>query len=205
MPQKKSGSHTPLNVTQEANQRVFVGLGWDPVDMVRLVDKIKALAGIKETHHDLDLSCFLYDENRHFIESVGALGAQDTDSSGKIYYSGDNIEGIGEGDDEQISAELKDLPTKIHYIAFVASIKSGHTFSEVSAPEIRLVDAYSNYTLLHKSIADTDSESHSAYLFLSLYRDTQGGWMLHHIGKYFSHEGTTATADYISAQLESRK
>ena len=120
----KKGEHAPLNVTQEARHRVFVGLGWDPKDDVTLMDKAKELVGGVKAHHDLDLLCYLYTKNHTFIETIAGQGRNST-QGGKIYHSGDNIEGLGEGDDEQVSAELKDLDEDIHHIIFTRPSKAG--------------------------------------------------------------------------------
>ena len=56
----------PLNVTQEGHHRIFVGLGWDPNENVGLKDKALGALGLKDTHHDLDLSCYIYDANKRY-------------------------------------------------------------------------------------------------------------------------------------------
>ena len=57
----KKGETKPLNVTKEAQHRVVIGLGWDPADAPKLIKKIGSLAKGLPTHHDLDLSCFIFD------------------------------------------------------------------------------------------------------------------------------------------------
>ena len=53
----------PVNVTQEAHHRVFVGLGWDPKDEKEsgIIDAIADTITGKALHHELDLSCCLID------------------------------------------------------------------------------------------------------------------------------------------------
>ncbi len=97
----------PLNVTKQGNHRVFVGLSWDPNQGKSFTDRLKNVVTGKKNYHDLDLSCFLYDKNHVFIDVISGKIGQIADQSGAIYHSGDDQEGIGGGDDEQISVELK--------------------------------------------------------------------------------------------------
>ncbi len=177
---------TKLNVTQKSRHRIFVGLGWDPNDKVGLLDKAKAIAGRRALHHDLDLSCYIFDAEKNCLEHVYA--DRHSDESGQVYHSGDNIEGIGGGDDEQISVELKNLPAHIHSIVFVASIKNGHVFSEINSPEIRIGDGYSGRNFLSQDLSEDEGGEKSGFIFVRIYRDENDGWMLHYIGRYISAE-----------------
>ena len=196
----QKGIKTPLNVTQEAKHRVFVGLGWDPKEKAGIGEKIGALIGGKETHHDLDLSCFYYDADKNYLGVVTAADANlHSDPSGTIYHSGDNVEGIGEGDDEQVSVELKDLPPEIHHIVFKASIKSGHTFNDVASPEIRLCDGYTGHCFLDVSLLDNHADQ-DAFIFVRLYRDGDG-WRVHHIGDFVKNQSLEAWNDKLKEYL----
>lgn len=183
--------HIPLNVTQAARHRIFVGLGWDPVDKASLIEKAKSLVGGPKVWHDLDLSCYMYDQDKVFIDAVTAKDGKHIDQTGNIYHSGDNIEGVGDGDDEQISVELKDLDTKIHHIVFIATINSGHTFGDIKAPEIRLADGYSGREFLKTGLDAADGREKSGFIFAHIYRkdpephDSSGSaWALHHINQF---------------------
>lgn len=183
MPNLKQNQHTPLNVTQEARHRVFVGLAWDPNEKYNVIDEAKALMGGKPIHHDLDLSCYIYNAEKTLIQCVSAEAEHAVDKSGKIYHSGDNTEGLGDGDDEQISVELKDLDPAIAHIIFVANIKSGHNFGEVASPEIRLGDGYSDHTLHQADLSDARGKTSSSYIFARLYRGADG-WAVHNIDEF---------------------
>ncbi|MCB1580844.1 MAG: TerD family protein [Rhodospirillales bacterium] len=183
-PRIPKGQSAPLNVTQEGRQRVFVGLGWDPNESTSIKDKTLSKLGLKNIHHDLDLSCYLYDQNKRYINHVSVEKGHEVDQTGQIYHSGDNVKGVGEGDDEQISVELKNLDPAITSIIFKASIKSGHTFDEVAAPEIRLVDAYSGRIFLELSLQDGNESNRPVFVFAALLKATDGGWNILHIGKF---------------------
>lgn len=182
MAKLEKGSSAPLNVTQQAKHRVFVGLGWNPKLKSGIIESAREMMGGPKTWHDLDLACFIYDEAGNFIESVAAAGNA-ADTSGRIYHSGDNTEGLGEGDDEQISVELKDLPPNIAHIVFRASIKSGHHFDDVDAPEIRIADGYSGHTFLEAPLGGPEGRDKSAYLFVRISR-AGDGWHIHNIDEF---------------------
>ena len=182
----EKSQHAPLNVTREARHRVFVGLGWDPHEKASLMDQARALVGGKKTWHDLDLSCYMYDKNKVLIDTVTAKDGQHIDQSGNIYHSGDNIGGVGDGDDEQISVELKDLDPKICHIVFTVIIKSGHVFQDISAPASRLADGYSEYEFLNMSLHASEGREKSGFVFVHLYRshDEPNAWFVHHVGEF---------------------
>ena len=202
-PQKQSqNNHRPLNVTQQARHRVFVGLGWDPNQKKSLMDRAREILGRTiKSGHDLDLSCFLYDKSGGFIESVSVHSGREIDATGHIYHSGDNREGIGEGDDEQISVELKDLDANIHHIVFCASIKSAHIFGDIKSPEIRLGDGYSNHTFLRAPLDQPEGKDKSAFAFARIYRDGGDGWLIDSLNQFFKNDGPEEKADYLKKFL----
>jgi stress response protein SCP2 len=193
MPSLEKGQHAPLNVTQEAQHRIFVGLGWDPFEDRGRLSRFLRFLGFRAPHHDLDLSCFIYDSDGTLIGEISSESGKAADFSGRIYHSGDNVEGIGEGDDEQISVEFKNLPTKIHQLLFTASIKGDHTFDEVRSPEIRLVDGYSGHEFLKVSLGKEDGAAFPAFTFVHLYRDGEG-WIVRYVGEY----GENASAEILA-------
>lgn len=191
--------HTPLNFTQKSKHRIFVGLGWDPNESPTLKDKVGALIGKREAHHDLDLACYYYNQDGACLGYVGVDDAHSANPSGSIYHSGDSVEGIGDGDDEQISVELINLPPNIHHLIFKASIKSGHSFDEVAAPEIRLCDGYTERCFAEASLKDG---THDVYVFARVYRgETSGEWMLHQIGEFVAGAGVESWDDTLAGYL----
>lgn len=185
MTKLKKGDTSPLNVTQEAHHRVFVGLGWDPNTQAGLTDKIGEMMGGKKTYHDLDLVCYVYNKDKNFIAKVGAKSDHSLEEIGQIYHSGDNLEGLGEGDDEQISVELKNLMPEIHSVLFMVSIRSGHHFKDIASPEIRLADGYSDHSFLKYSFDSPERENHSAYVFCSIFREGEQ-WAMKNISTYLN-------------------
>lgn len=191
---------TPLNVTQKSRHRVYVGLGWDPNDSPTLKDKVGALIGGREAHHDLDLACYYFNKDGVCLGFVNADKEHGSNPSGSIYHSGDSVEGVGDGDDEQVSVELKNLPPNVEHLIFKASIKSGHHFGEVAVPEIRLVDGYTDRVFLRKAL--DDGAKHDAYVFVRLYRGSKDGeWMLNEIGAFADNLDAESWKDALTAYL----
>lgn len=179
------GYRGPLNVTQKAQQRLFVGLGWDPKEGASLLENVSALVKGKALHHDLDLSCYIFDPNKALIDVIGVKNKSASDKTDNIYHSGDNIEGIGDGDDEEISVELKGINPDIAHIVFVVKIISGHCFGEIETPEIRMVDGYSGRVFVQTNLSRKESAEESGYVFAELCFD-DGVWMLHYIDAFFN-------------------
>ena len=178
------GQSKKLNVSKTAKHRLFAGLGWDPAAPPKLIDKVQALAKGVGIHHDLDLSCYLYNKNKALVDVISANPDHAVDASGRIYHSGDNKEGIGEGDDEEISVELKDLPETLHYLVFTAQISSGQTFEDINNPEIRLADGYTDHNLLTSMIEEPGCTGKNLFVFCCVYRDEIEDWKVLNIKEY---------------------
>ncbi len=178
------GQTKPLNVTKTAKHRIVVGLSWNPAHMPNMMSKVQALVQGKAIHHDLDLSCHIFNALHEPIDVISANPEHAADASGHIYHSGDNKEGIGDGDDEEISVELKDLPRTIHTIIFSVKISSGQSFDEIDNPEIRLADAYTDHNLVSSPINSDDSIGQNLFIFCQIQRDEEDTWQLRHIGDY---------------------
>ncbi len=186
----QTGESRQLNITQQGNQRFFVGLSWDASNNKNLLDRFKELISGKSVFHDLDLTCFLYDKNKKIIDVISGKNGEIVDKSGSIYHSGDDKDGMGAGDDEQVSVELANIPSNVQHIVFKASISSNHKFSEVEAPEIRLVDAYSKRSINKTALNVSNSEKSTGYVFAEIYRglseDDNPTWHFHYINKFTS-------------------
>lgn len=197
-PRIPKGQTVPLNVSKTGNRRVFVGLGWDPNEDISFKDKALGALGLKETHHDLDLSCYIYDSNKRYITHISHEIGREIDQTGKIYHSGDNVEGVGDGDDEQISIELKELDPTIDTIIFKASIKTDNIFSQVNDPEMRIVDGYADHTFLEVSLTEGQT---AAFIFVALKRDGEDAWLINHIGEFIEESSEKDWPEVLKAYI----
>ncbi len=177
------GQKAPLNHTRQARERVVVGLSWDPRE-----DKVNRVRHMLKTdsQHDLDISCYVYNAQGEFIDFIGAEAQDSVDQTGKIYHSGDDMTGAGKGDDEQISAELAELPDHVHGLVFLVEIKSRHVFSDIDEPFCRLADGMTDQNLFEAAMSHDDSVDKNAFVMCSIFRSTEqtSGWMLYNVSEY---------------------
>ena len=177
------GEKKPLNHTLQARQRIIVGLSWDArEDKVKFLDRFVK----KDSQHDLDLTCYIYNAQGEFIDYVGAEAQDSMDESGKIYHSGDDMSGAGDGDDETISAELAQLPPEVHGIVFLVEVRSNHSFACVDAPFARLADGMTDTNLLETSISGDEAARSNAFVMCSIFKnpDSSTGWILYNISEF---------------------
>lgn len=182
----------PLLYTMTARHRILAGLRWD----VR-ADNSTLMERIRGTHvqHDLDLSCYVFDERGEYIDYVSSMAQDSMDSTGAIYHSGDDATGEGEGDDETISCELAGLPHGTAHLFFVCEIRSGQTFAEIANPAFRLADGMTNGNFIDVPLgADGKGE---ACVIARVFRDSSSptGWKMQEILDY---PDLSAVADWGS-------
>ena len=154
--------------------KVTIGLGWD----------------INESNntgsYDLDACALL-------LNSAGKLESQDDivyygnkkHKSGKIYSTGDNLTGAGEGDDEQIVVDLNSMDAKYDRIVFFTSIYQGGSkrqeFSMVKNAYIRAVDATNKEIAKFPISGDGSLANKCSFIFAEVYRK-DGTWKFRALG-----------------------
>ena len=177
------GEKSPLLHTQQARERIIAGLSWDARE-----DKVKLHKQIlnKDSQHDLDISCYIYDKSGEFIDFVGAEAQDSMDESGKIYHSGDDNTGTGDGDDEFISAELAKIPKKIHGIVYMIEVRSAHNFQDVAEPYARIADGFDDKNLVESHLTAEEGAHANAFVFAAIYRSLASptGWMVHNVSEF---------------------
>lgn len=136
-----AGVTTPLT-------KVIAGAGWD------------AAAG---KSIDLDLLAILIGNDGKAIPDANGNGTNldeavvffnNLDGVAGVKHSGDNLTGEGDGDDEQVTITLADVPTAATEIAIVVASYSGETFAEVENAQVRLVNADGNVELAKFELKD---------------------------------------------------
>ena len=175
-----------LEYSQEAKHRVIIALNWDPRDdNVSLGERLQAKRGENISTYDLDLACVVFNENKEPIDGVSGRDSESVDNSGCIYHSGDDMDGIGDDDDEFISIEFRDIPDEIFHIVFVVEIQSAHNFDDVPFPFVRVADPFANKEQINIPLQGPEAMGKNAFVFARLYRhhDT---WMVHYIGEYLN-------------------
>lgn len=108
--------------------------------------------------------------------------------SGQIWLTGDNRDGGGDGDDEQIIANLNGMPDYVQKIAFVVQIyrgePKGQSFGEVKNAFIRAVDKKGKEMARFDLSGGKEFARYRSMIFAELVREGSG-WKLNAIGEPF--------------------
>ena len=164
----------PENGSVENNlSKVTIGLGWDIND--------------NGSNYDLDAVAVLLDKDGKLTDSKDIVFYGDKKhTSGKIWLTGDNLTGAGEGDDEQIIVNLNELPAKYEKIVFFTSIYQGcsrnQELSKINNAYIRAVDGNNNEIAKYTISGDRTLEGKHSLVFAEAYRK-DGGWKFRALGE----------------------
>ncbi|AXA92357.1 TerD family protein [Massilia sp. YMA4] len=167
--------------------RVVMGLGWDAV-------KSKGFLGFgaKSADIDLDASCIVFDDANKPLDVVWFRQLKSRD--GSISHSGDNRTGAGDGDDEQVTVNLQQVPPNVKSIVFTVNSFTGQSFAQVENAYCRLINADNGKEVARFNLSVQGQ--HSAQLMAKLYRHN-GEWKMHAIGE----NGTGRTFDDLLPQI----
>lgn len=139
-----------------------VGLGWD------------SNSSSTGEAFDLDASVFILGTNGKLISDSHLVFYNNLKSPDEaVVHAGDNLTGIGDGDDEQIFVDLSKIADAVNEICFVVTIHQAEArrqnFGQVRNSFIRIVDS-SNNTELVKYELDEDFSIETAVEFGRLYK-----------------------------------
>jgi len=139
-----------------------IGLGWDPNDASGAVWDLDASALIIDSANRV-----LSDEHFVFYNNLAS-------PESSVKHSGDNRDGEGDGDDEQLVLELPLVPATGHSIRFIVSIDDAdakqQSFGQVKNAFIRVVNNEDDTELARFDLSDGAS-SETALTFGEVYRD----------------------------------
>lgn len=181
--------------------QVTIGLGWD----VRQKQSgfFGKLLGGKGEEYDLDAIAFLLDSNGK-VANLGRTVQSNNGRqivlfegdviffnsmkhpSGHIWLTGDNRDGRGDGDDEQIIVKLEQLDQRYQKILFIVSIYQGRQnnqhFGMVENAFIRAVDAKGKEIAKFNLSGDATMNGKCSMVFSEVYRHN-GEWKFRAIGE----------------------
>ena len=122
----KTFSFIPGNWFPIAESQINVGLGWD-------FDRSEA--------YDLDASVTAFNECNHPIESIyyGKLNSL----NGEIHHFGDYLTGVGDGDDEIISIDLRRILENVIFLAVTVNSYKSNSLIKAKEAFIRLFETHS--------------------------------------------------------------
>jgi stress response protein SCP2 len=154
--------------------RVRMGLGWDPASAGKNIDLDASVLAFDARHKQRGIAWFM-----HLTEFNGALT-----------HTGDNLDGEGEGDDEQILIDLSRLPDTITDLVFTINSFKGHKFTEIKRAFCRLIDDTGGGELVRFDLSD--SQPRTGVIMCVISREASGSWQMRAVGEF--HEAKTARA-----------
>ena len=167
-----------VNLSKEAPglQAVRVGLGWDQ----RVTDG---------SDFDLDASVYLLNEGGKVRSDADFVYFNNLKAAdGSVEHHGDNLTGVGEGDDEVVSVHLGKLPQDVAKVVFAVTIYEAdqrrQNFGMVANAFIRVVNADGGTELARYDLSE-DASTETAMVFGELYRHS-GEWKFRAVGQGFS-------------------
>lgn len=181
------GQKVSLTKDNPSLSNITVGLGWD----VNAFDS--------GADFDLDASVFMVGENGKCpTESDFIFYGNLAHSSGSVKHMGDNRTGAGDGDDEQITVDLKAIPANISKVAFTVTIYDAdvrkQNFGQVSNAYIRIVDDTTGAEVIRFDLGE-DFSIETAVVVGEIYR-YNGEWKFNAIGSGFQGGLAALCANY---------
>lgn len=172
----QKGQKVSLTKDNPGLKKVVVGLGWD----VNAFDT--------GGDFDLDAAAFL-------LNDTGKVGSSSdfvfygnlSHPSGSVVHQGDNLTGVGDGDDEQIKIDLSKVPDNVTKIAFTVTIyepeQRKQNFGQVENAFIRIYNEETGEEMLRYDLGE-DFSIETAAVFGELYK-SGSEWKFNAIGSGF--------------------
>ncbi|MCI8901549.1 MAG: TerD family protein [Lachnospiraceae bacterium] len=172
----QKGQKVSLTKDNPGLKKVVVGLGWD----VNAFDT--------GGDFDLDAAAFLLnDTGRVGSSSDFVFYGNLSHPSGSVVHQGDNLTGVGDGDDEQIKIDLSKVPDNITKIAFTVTIyepeQRKQNFGQVNNAFIRIYNEENGEEMLRYDLGE-DFSIETAAVFGELYK-SGSEWKFNAIGSGF--------------------
>lgn len=169
----KKGANISLTKEAAGLSEVTVGLGWKP----------RATDGAE---FDLDASVFMLGVDEKVLgDGSFVFYGSKVSPCGSVVHQGDNRDGEGEGDDEQINVNLSGLPSDVKKLAFSVSIyehaERNQNFGQVSNAYIRILNKADGVELARFDLSE-DASTETAMIFAEVYNHN-GEWKFKAIGQ----------------------
>lgn len=168
-----------INLSKDSGSgltKVFMGLGWDPVEQKKGGFLGSIFGGGGGGDIDLDASVIMLDGGKQVIDTVSFSQIKSKD--GSIRHGGDNLTGQGDGDDEVIYVDLTKLPANATHLVFTVNSFRGQTFNEVKNAFARLVDDTDQQELCRYTL--TEQGQHTGAVMASMTKGSDGWHMTAH-------------------------
>jgi tellurium resistance protein TerZ len=168
-----------INLSKDSGSgltKVFMGLGWDPVQQKKGGLFGGLFGGGGGGDIDLDASVIILDANKRVLDTVSFSQLKSKD--GSIRHGGDNLTGQGDGDDEMIFVSLSQLPANATHLVFTVNSFRGQTFNDVENAFARLVDDTNQKELCRYTL--TEQGAHTGVVMASMSKGASGWEMTAH-------------------------
>jgi stress response protein SCP2 len=179
----QKGQKVSLTKDKPGLSKICVGLGWDEVQQPK--GFFSSLLGGTKEDIDCDASVYLLKNGKLASDEDMVFFNNLNHKSGAVYHHGDNLTGGGDGDDEQVSIDLKKIPQEYDRIVIAANIYKGaerkQHFGLVENAFIRVVDESNNTELCRYNLTD-DYSGKTGLIFGEVYRH-DGEWKFNAVGE----------------------
>ncbi|WP_342563942.1 TerD family protein [Paenibacillus sp. FSL R7-0345] len=181
------GQKIDLTKTNPGLSKIKVGLGWDT----------NKYDGGKD--FDLDVSVFLTNANGKVDKETNFIFFNNKQNeNGSVVHAGDNRTGEGDGDDEVVDIDLKNIPADVEKVAFTITIyeaeQRSQNFGQVSRSYVRIVNEETNVELIRFDLGE-DFSIETGVVVGELYRNA-GEWKFSAIGSGYKDGLAGLTRDY---------
>lgn len=188
----QKGQKVSLTKGNPGLKRVVVGLGWD-------VNSFDTGADF-----DLDAAAFLLTDTGKVAKSEDFVFFGNLNHySGSVQHMGDNLTGIGDGDDEQIKIDLSKIPDSVSKIVFTVTIYEAENrrqnFGQVNNSFIRIYNDDTGEELLRYDLGE-DFSIETAVVFGELYKNGNE-WKFNAIGSGYQ-GGLDALCNSYGVEVE---
>ncbi|PEJ58231.1 MULTISPECIES: TerD family protein [unclassified Bacillus (in: firmicutes)] len=181
------GQKVDLTKTNPGLTNIVVGLGWD-------TNKYNG-----GNDFDLDSSVFLLNgaskcaSEQDFVFYNNTVGG-----NGSVEHHGDNRTGAGDGDDEQVTVNLTNVPASVERIAFAITIHDAEArnqnFGQVSNSYVRILNESNGEELVRYDLGE-DFSIETSVVVGELYRHN-GEWKFNAIGSGYQGGLVSLVRDY---------
>lgn len=148
----ETGANVNLATEAPTVKKLKLGLGWD-------INKSNNASSNEE--FDLDASVLLLDDNNRSRPEWFIFYGNETGPNGCIRHNGDNTDGKGDGDDEEIFIDLDLIPEAVTRIAIPITIyaaeERNQNFGSVENAFCRIVDTKTEEEIIHIDLNGTFS------------------------------------------------
>lgn len=170
------GNNISLSKEVPGLHTIDIGLGWD----ARVTDGVA---------FDLDASAFLLHSDGQAASDANFIFYNNTISpDDAVVHHGDNLSGIGTGDDESISVNLTRVAADIQRIVISVTIHDAETrkqnFGQISNAYIRIINKANDQEIARYDLSE-DYSMETTIIFGELYRHNSE-WKFRAVGQGFS-------------------